>query len=234
MEERLQKLLSRSGAASRRKAEELILAGRVRVNGNTAHLGDSADAAEDVIELDGKCLRFSQPHLVLMLNKPRGYVTTLSDEKGRRTVAELVQDCGARVYPIGRLDLNSEGLLLMTNDGALANRLMHPRAGFTKTYLVWVTGYRDGVDAALREPIEIDGRATAPAQVRLVRRQEDRALLEFVICEGRNRQIRRLCERAEVRVTRLLRVAEGSLKLGQLAPGTWRKLTDEELESLIK
>ena len=122
----------------------------------------------------------------------------------------------------------------MTNDGTLANRLMHPRAGFTKTYLVWVTGYRDGVDAALREPIEIDGRATAPAQVRLVRRQEDRALLEFVICEGRNRQIRRLCERAEVRVTRLLRVAEGSLKLGQLAPGTWRKLTDEELESLTK
>ena len=108
MEERLQKLLSRSGAASRRKAEELILAGRVRVNGNTAHLGDSADAAEDVIELDGKRLRFSQPRLVLMLNKPRGYVTTLSDEKGRKTVAELVQDCGARVYPIGRLDLNSE------------------------------------------------------------------------------------------------------------------------------
>lgn len=234
MEERLQKLLSRSGAASRRKAEELILAGRVRVNGNTAHLGDSADAAEDVIELDGKRLRFSQPRLVLMLNKPRGYVTTLSDEKGRKTVAELVQDCGARVYPIGRLDLNSEGLLLMTNDGALANRLMHPRAGFAKTYLVWVTGYRDGVDAALREPIEIDGRATAPAQVRLVRRQGDRALLEFVICEGRNRQIRRLCGRAEVRVTRLLRVAEGSLKLGQLAPGAWRKLTDEELESLIK
>ena len=228
MEERLQKLLSRSGAASRRKAEELILGGRVRVNGNTAHLGDSADAAEDVIELDGKRLRFSQPRLVLMLNKPRGYVTTLSDEKGRRTVAELVQDCGARVYP------NSEGLLLMTYDGALANRLMHPRAGLTKTYLVWVTGYRDGVDAALREPIEIDGRATAPAQVRLVRRQEDRALLEFVICEGRNRQIRRLCERAEVRVARLLRVAEGSLKLGQLAPGAWRKLTDEELESLTK
>ena len=234
MEERLQKLLSRSGAASRRKAEELILAGRVRVNGNTAHLGDSADAHEDVIELDGKRLRFSQPRLVLILNKPRGYVTTLSDEKGRKTVAELVQDCGARVYPVGRLDLNSEGLLLMTNDGALANRLMHPRAGCTKTYLVWAAGYRDSAEASLREPVEIDGRATAPARVRLVRRQEDRALLEFVISEGRNRQIRRLCERAELRVTRLLRVAEGSLKLGQLAPGAWRALTEDEIESLTK
>ena len=234
MEERLQKLLSRCGAASRRKAEELILAGRVRVNGNTAHLGDSADAAEDVIELDGKRLRFSQPRMVLMLNKPRGYVTTLSDEKGRKTVAELVQDCGARVYPVGRLDLNSEGLLLMTNDGALANRLMHPRAEMEKTYLVWVTNYRDGCEDSLRQPIEIDGRATAPARVRIVRRQDDHALLEFVLSEGRNRQIRRLCERAEVRVTRLLRTAEGGLKLGSLAPGTWRALTDDEIENLTK
>ena len=234
MEERLQKLLSRCGAASRRKAEELILAGRVRVNGNTAHLGDSADAAEDVIELDGKRLRFSQPRMVLMLNKPRGYVTTLSDEKGRKTVAELVQDCGARVYPVGRLDLNSEGLLLMTNDGALANRLMHPRAEMEKTYLVWVTNFRDGCEDSLRQPIEIDGRATVPARVRIVRRQDDHALLEFVLSVGRNRQIRRLCERAEVRVTRLLRTAEGGLKLGTLAPGTWRALTDDEIENLTK
>ena len=133
MEERLQKLLSRCGAASRRKAEELILAGRVRVNGNTAHLGDSADASEDVIELDGKRLRFSQPRLVLMLNKPRGYVTTLSDEKGRKTVAELVQDCGARVYPVGRRDLNSEGLLLMTLEVRKSNapaRALYERFGF--------------------------------------------------------------------------------------------------------
>ena len=234
MEERLQKLLSRCGAASRRKAEELILAGRVRVNGNTAHLGDSADAAEDVIELDGKRLRFSQPRFVLMLNKPRGYVTTLSDEKGRRTVAELVQDCGARVYPVGRLDLNSEGLLLMTNDGALANRLMHPRAGMEKTYLVWVTNFRDGCEDSLRQPIEIDGRATAPARVRIVWRQDDHALLEFVLSEGRNRQIRRLCERAEVRVTRLLRTAEGGLKLDKLATGMWRALTEDEIENLTK
>ena len=141
MEERLQKLLSAAGAASRRGAGELIRAGRVRVNGNTAHLGDSADPAEDVIEVDGRVIGRAPQKRVLMLNKPRGFVTTLSDEQGRRTVAELVADCGARVYPVGRLDLSSEGLLLLTNDGALANALMHPRGEIAKTYVVWVTGF---------------------------------------------------------------------------------------------
>ena len=233
MEERLQKILSRHGVASRRKAEELIAARRVRVNGNTAQLGDTADEQTDVIEVDGVRLKRAAPeHLYMMLNKPRGYVTTLSDEKGRRTVADLVADLPERVYPVGRLDLNSEGLLLLTNDGELANRLMHPKQEIEKVYLLWVSHYAPGAELSLAEPLEIDGRKTSPARVELLRQEGATALLRVTIHEGRNRQIRRLAERAGLTVTRLKRIAEGPLLLGDLTPGQYRPLTDEELEML--
>ena len=232
MEERLQKILSRYGVASRRKAEELISERRVRVNGNTASLGDTAVDGEDVIEVDGVRLKKEGQKRYLMLNKPRGYVTTLSDEKGRKNVSELVQDCGVRVYPVGRLDLYSEGLLLMTNDGEFANRIMHPQKEIEKKYLVWVSGYREGCEETLRQPIEIDGRMTQPAKLRLLSRKDETALFEFVIHEGRNRQLRRLCEAAGLRVTRLRRIAEGPLTLGELPTGAWRPLNGQELEEL--
>ena len=232
MEQRLQKILSNYGVASRRKAEQMILDRRVRVNGNTASLGDVADDEEDVIEVDGVRLKRQPARIVLMLNKPRGYVCTLSDEKGRRNVAELVSGCGARVYPVGRLDLNSEGLLLLTNDGELANRLTHPKKEVDKVYLVWLSHYIPGCEDSIASPIEIDGRPTNPAKVEKLRQEGETALLRITIHEGRNRQIRRLCERANVTVTRLRRVAEGSLQLGDLKPGQWRVLTEEEIAGL--
>lgn len=239
MEERLQKILSRCGVASRRKAEELISARRVRVNGNTAQLGDTADERTDVIEVDGVRLRRAQEYLYLLLNKPRGYVTTLSDEKGRKTVADLLTGLPARVYPVGRLDLNSEGLLLLTNDGELANRLMRPAHQVDKVYLLWVSRYTPGAERTLSEPICIDGRNTAPAKVELLRADPQpsgagtgTALLRITIHEGRNRQIRRLAERGGLTVTRLKRIAEGPLTLGELPPGAYRPLTAEELSLL--
>lgn len=232
MEERLQKILSRYGVASRRKAETLIAERRVRVNGNTAVLGDTAVDGEDIIEVDGVRLKKEPERLYLMLNKPRGFVTTLSDEKGRKNVSELVTDCGGRVYPVGRLDLNSEGLLILTNDGEFANRLMHPSHEIEKTYLVWVCGWQPERLAALTQPIEIEGRMTEPAKVRIVHEQGEKALLEFVIHEGRNRQLRRLCEAAELRVTRLRRIREGALALGELPTGKWRALTAAELAAI--
>ena len=232
MEQRLQKILSNYGVASRRKAEQMILDRRVRVNGNTASLGDVADDEEDVIEVDGVRLKRQPARIVLMLNKPRGYVCTLSDEKGRRNVAELVSGCGARVYPVGRLDLNSEGLLLLTNDGELANRLTHPKKEVDKVYLVWLSRYIPGCEDSIASPIEIDGRETSPAKVETIKRDGETALLRITIHEGRNRQIRRLCERANVTVTRLRRVAEGPLQLGDLKPGQWRVLTQEEIAGL--
>ena len=232
MEQRLQKILSNYGVASRRKAEQMIIDRRVCVNGNTASLGDVADDEEDVIEVDGVRLKRQPARVVLMLNKPRGYVCTLSDEKGRKNVAELVSGCGARVYPVGRLDLNSEGLLLLTNDGELANRLTHPKKEVDKVYLVWLSQYIPGCEDSIASPIEIDGRPTSPAKVEKLRQEGETALLRITIHEGRNRQIRRLCERANVTVTRLRRVAEGSLQLGDLKPGQWRVLTEEEIAGL--
>ncbi len=212
----------------------MIEAGRVRVNGNTARLGEQADAEEDVIELDGARLKTRQePELVYrMLCKPRGFVTTMHDEKGRRSVAELVRDLPVRVYPVGRLDCNSEGLLLLTNDGELANALMHPKKQVDKVYLVWVSGYIEGKEKSLCEPIEIDGRMTTPAQVSRLHADGGAALFRITIHEGRNRQIRRLCERAGLTVTRLRRIAEGPLQLGDLKPGQSRSLTEQELAAL--
>ncbi len=232
MEERLQKILARYGVASRRAAEQMIVDRRVRVNGNTAQLGDTAVDGEDIIEVDGVRLKKEPERVVIMLNKPRGYVTTLSDEKGRKTVAELVQDVGVRVYPVGRLDLNSEGLLILTNDGALANRLMHPRGEVNKTYLVWVSHYIAGAEAAMRDSVEIEGRMTTPAEVQTVKVTGQTALFRVTIHEGRNRQVRRLCEHAGLTVTRLCRIAEGGLEMKDLKVGFWRPLTEEEIEKL--
>lgn len=233
MEERLQKLLSMAGAASRRKGEEYIRAGRVTVNGKPAKLGDKADLSRDRVELDGKPLKAREEHTYLMLHKPRGYVSTLSDERGRRTVAELVAGCGARVWPVGRLDLDSEGLLLMTDDGGLTHALLHPRGEVEKEYLVWVTGELDAALPILRGRLSLDGVALAPAKVELLRREgEAQGLLSVTIHEGKNRQVRRMCALAGLEVTRLKRVREGALRLGELPKGKWRPLTREELRDL--
>ncbi len=227
MEERLQKRLSACGVASRRQAEALIAQGRVLVNGRPAALGDRV-GPEDVVLVDGVPLPPPAAPVYIMLYKPRGYVTTLRDEQGRRDVTQLLTGCPVRVYPVGRLDLNSEGLLLLTNDGAAANRLMHPSGRVEKVYLAWVTGYRPDAEAALRRPMELDGVRLQPARVVLRRAEGQQALLEIGICEGRNRQVRRMCEAAGLHVTRLKRIAEGALRLGALKPGQWRYLSGEE------
>lgn len=233
MEERLQKIIAASGLMSRRAAEEMILAGKVRVNGTVAALGDKADALHDRITVDGKGLAPPEEKVYIMLNKPRGYVTTLSDEKGRRAVSELVSELGVRLYPVGRLDMNSEGLLIMTNDGELANRLMHPRGGAQKSYRTTVTG--ENIPAAadkLRQPMLIDGYRTRGALVEIERVTDTGGALLITIGEGRNRQVRKMCEQAGLRVTRLVRVAEGGLKLGELKTGRWRELTRAEVARL--
>ncbi len=234
MTERLQKILASRGVASRRKAEELITQGRVTCNGQLSRLGDSADPETDVILLDGKPLPSRKDYVYIMLNKPRGFVTTLSDEKGRRNVAELVTDCAVRVYPIGRLDMDSEGLLLLTNDGDFANYLMHPKHEIEKVYEVWVTGFQTGGEVLLRRPITLDGYTIRPPKVTLLSRDQDKAVLSVTIHEGRNRQIRRMCQAAGMTVTRLRRVAEDSLELGKLPLGKWRHLTEEEVAALRK
>ena len=232
--ERLQKIIAARGLCSRRQAEKWIEEGRVRVNGNTAHLGDTADVTEDVIEVDGKRLPKAGKKLYLMLNKPRGYVTTLSDEKGRKNAAELVAGCGARVYPVGRLDMDSEGLLLFTNDGEFANLMMHPRHEVDKVYRVWVTNFDPEKLEALKMPIELDGYTIKKPRVRPVRMEPTRAILDVTIHEGRNRQVRRMCQAAGLEVARLKRIAEGALKLGELKPGQWRELEPKEIELLLK
>ena len=233
MTERLQKILAARGVCSRRKAEELITAGRVSVNGNVATLGQSADPDTDEITLDGKPIPTGGEYVYIMLHKPRGFVTTLSDELGRRNVTELV-DCGQRVYPIGRLDMDSEGLLLLTNDGEFANHLMHPKAEVDKTYEVWVTDFAPGAEKRLEKPITIDGYTIRPPKVRLLNAEGKLGHLHITIHEGRNRQIRRMCQAAGLRVTRLRRIAEGSVCLGDLKKGSWRYLTAEEIDHLKK
>lgn len=227
MEERLQKLLSSAGVCSRRRAEEYITAGRVAVNGVPASLGDRADPQRDTVTLDGVPVRPRAEHTYLMLNKPRGYVTTLSDEKGRRTAAELVAGCGSRVWPVGRLDLDSEGLLLFTDDGALTNRLLHPTREVEKEYLVWVQGDVEAALPKLRHPMRLDGE-----ELRADRVDRRGEALRFVLHQGKNRQLRRMCAAAGLTVTRLKRVREGPLRLGELPVGQWRYLTEEEQEAL--
>ena len=235
MEERLQKLISASGLTSRRGAEDWITAGRVTVNGQVAALGDKADLAHDQVLVDGRPLPRKQAdrRTYLMLNKPRGYVSTLSDEKGRRTVAQLVSGCGCRVWPVGRLDMDSEGLLLLTDDGELTHRLIHPSHQVEKEYLVWVTGDVDRALPILSGPMELDGEPLAPAQVLRGRTGGGVSQLSIVIHQGKNRQVRRMCAQAGLTVKRLKRVREGRVTLDRtLAPGAWRRLTEEELALL--
>lgn len=232
MEERLQKLLSAAGICSRRTAENYIIAGRVTVNGLPAVLGQRADADRDEILVDGEPLAAEGEQVYLLLNKPRGYVTTLSDEQGRSTAAELVADCGARVYPVGRLDMDSEGLLLMTNDGALAQRLTHPSHGVSKTYHVWVYGPVAGAAERLSSITDLGGEMIRPAQVEILRRSNRTAVLSVTIHEGKNRQIRRMCAACGLTVRRLRRVREHTLELGNLPVGTWRHLSAGEVQDL--
>lgn len=235
MSERIQKIIAARGVTSRRKAEELILAGRVTCNGKVCVLGDVADPATDKIMLDGKLLPSRQPNTYIMLNKPRGYVTTLSDEKGRKNAAQLVEACGVRVYPVGRLDMDSEGLLLFTNDGDLAQKMMHPSHEVKKTYVAKVTGFtKDGL-RRLAEPMHLDGYRLRVPQVEFLGKEPGNSgltCLQITIHEGRNRQVRRMCAIAGMQVKRLTRVAEGSLTLSELAPGQWRYLTDEEVRAI--
>lgn len=232
MKERLQKILSARGVASRRAAEGLIEQGRVRVNGVVAAIGDSADAELDEICVDGVPIPTQSEYVYIMLNKPRGFVTTLHDEKGRRNVSQLVADCNVRVYPVGRLDMDSEGLLLFTNDGEFANRLMHPKHEVGKIYDTYVTGYTPEGLERLKKPVELDGYRIRAPKVALLKADADVAQLRITIHEGRNRQVRRMCEAAGMHVTRLRRIAEGSLKLGTLPCGKWRYLTAQEVQTL--
>ena len=229
MTERVQKLIAAGGACSRRTAEEWIRAGRVTVNGHRVSLGDRADPDTDVIAVDGRAVGAHARKVYLMLHKPRGFVTTLSDERGRRTAAELVRGCGARVFPVGRLDRDSEGLLLFTNDGQLTHALLHPSHQVDKTYIVSVTGAEDGSAARLAAVDKLDGESIVPAQVEELHRSGTAAEYRVVIHQGKKRQIRRMCAAAGLEVTRLCRVAEGGLRLGGLPPGKWRYLTEEEL-----
>ena len=232
MKERLQKIIAAAGICSRRAAEELLRHGRVRVNGQPAALGDQADPESDTVTVDGQPLRRDTRRVYLMLNKPRGYVTTLSDERGRRTAAELVSGCGARVYPVGRLDMDSEGLLLMTNDGAWMQRLLHPSHQIGKEYRVTVTGPVEGAAQPLAAIRDLEGERIRPARVRELWRDGSKAVLSVTIHEGKNRQIRRMCRQAGLAVRRLQRVREHTLTLGDLPVGQWRYLTQQELRDL--
>ncbi len=232
MEERLQKLLSAAGVCSRRAAETYLTAGRVTVNGEPARLGQKADPDRDEILVDGRPLAPRAKPVYILLNKPRGYVTTLSDEQGRKTVAELVADCGARVYPVGRLDLDSEGLLLLTNDGDWAQHLLHPSHEVEKTYHVSVFGPVAGAAARLAAMTDLEGEPIRPARVEVLRQTARTAVLAVTIHEGKNRQIRRMCARCGLTVKRLRRVQEVPLKIGYLPSGKWRDLSENEVEAL--
>ena len=203
--------------------------GRVRVNGEAAFIGQRADGARDEITVDGRPIARVEQKRYLMLNKPRGYVCTLSDEKGRPTVAELVKDCGARVYPVGRLDLDSEGLLLLTNDGEWMQHLLHPRYEVNKTYRVTVAGEVGGCEKRLAAMTELDGEPIRRAQVRALSKGKDTAVRSITIHEGKNRQIRRMCASCGLFVKRLQRVREHTLALGDLPSGKWRDLTEQEV-----
>ena len=228
MTEKLQKIIAARGLASRRRAEEMIAAGLVTVNGKAASLGDRADPETDRILVEGKPLPPLREYVYIMLNKPRGYVTTLSDEKGRPNAAQLVADCGCRVYPVGRLDMDSEGLLLFTNDGDFANRVMHPSHEIEKTYEVKVTGFSESGFERLAQPMELDGYRIRPPKLKLQSVSGAIGRFQITIHEGRNRQIRRMCDAAGMKVLRLKRIQEGALELGTLPSGKWRYLTPEE------
>ena len=231
---RIQKIIADSGYCSRRKAEALISAGRVKVNGRPIKLGDKA-GGRDIISVDGERIYIPKKKkmIYIMLNKPRGYVTTMSDEMGRKCVTELIDDIEERVYPVGRLDRNSEGLLFFTNDGNFANSIMHPAKQISKTYRVTVRpDISDEQLVTLSDGVVIDGRKTLPANVVVKDKQPGRVVLLITIKEGRNRQIRKMCEAVGLEVARLRRISIGPIKLGMLKPGTYRELTAEELRAI--
>lgn len=233
---RIHKALSDNGIASRRKAEQMIKDGRITVNGHKAVLGQDVDVLKDVIHIDSERVYFEKRRkkLYIMLNKPRGYVTTLSDELGRRCITELASDIPERVYPVGRLDKDSEGVLLLTNDGEFANFIMHPSHHVSKTYRVTVRP-----DVTEEQLITLstgvildDGSKTLPAQVQVESKETGRVVLRITIFEGKNRQIRRMCEALGLEVARLRRVSIGPVRLGMLQPGKWRELTPSEVGAL--
>lgn len=232
MTERLQKLMAQAGLCSRRAAEDWLRAGRVCVNGTVASLGDKADPDCDCIEVDGRVLELNKEYVYLMLHKPRGYVTTLSDEFGRKTAADLVADCGKRVFPVGRLDMDSEGLLLFTNDGAWMQSLLHPKNEINKVYLVTVSGALENAAEKLMAIRDLDGERIRPAQVGEISRGRGKMCLQITIHEGKNRQIRRMCAQIGLHVERLIRVKEHTLTLDSLPCGKWRYLTQDELQSI--
>lgn len=231
---RIQKIIADAGYCSRRKAEELITQGRVKINGHPVKLGDKA-GFKDLITVDGEKLFVPKKKnfIYIMLNKPRGYVTTMSDELDRKCVTDLLEDVEERVYPVGRLDRNSEGLLLFTNDGEFANSIMHPSRHVSKTYRVTVRpDINDEQLVQLSEGVVIDGKKTLPANVVVKTKEPGRVVMLITIKEGRNRQIRKMCEAVGLEVARLRRISIGPLKLGMLKPGAWRELTAEELRAI--
>ncbi len=218
---------------SRRAAEEEIKKGNITINGVRANLGDKVDDERDVVEYRGKVVAEAERKVYIMLNKPAGFVTTMSDEKDRRCVAELVEDAPVRVYPVGRLDRESEGLLLFTNDGEFSNRLMHPRYHKPKIYHVKIRGKVEPEKVkALSRPMKIDDYTTKPANVTVVTLKDDFTVLAIELFEGRNRQIRKMCESLELSIITLRRISQGGVKLGDLRPGKWRHLTKTEVEML--
>ena len=231
---RLQKFISQCGIASRRKAEELILQGSVKINGKTAVLGDKVNPSDKVFVKGKRIVMPKAKYRYIMLNKPRGFITTMNDERGRKCVAELVQDVGERVYPIGRLDKDSEGMLVFTNDGEFANKVMHPKNSVYKIYRVTV---RPSIDEEqiikLETGIMLDGKKTAPAIVHVIHKEQGRVVLEMILHEGKNREIRRMCEAVGLQVARLKRTQIGCVKMGMLKQGDWRDLTEQEVKKLL-
>ncbi|MFR1509858.1 MAG: pseudouridine synthase [Acutalibacteraceae bacterium] len=232
---RIQKALSECGITSRRKAEELIKQNLVSVNGKTAKIGDKVDLSRDKISVDGKLVACEVKKYYIMLHKPRGFVSTMSDELSRKCVADLVRDVPAKIYPVGRLDKDSEGLLLMTNDGDFSNAILHPSRHVEKKYRVTVKPKANEKQLVkLSSGMEIDGYKTEPARITVLKDVEDRTVLEVIIKEGRNRQIRKMCEQVGLNVARLKRISIGQLKLGMLQPRQWRDLSIQEVKMFIK
>ena len=231
---RLQKFLAQCGVASRRKAEELIVQGKVKINGKTAVLGDKVNANDKVYVSGKRVILPKTKFRYIMLNKPRGFITTMHDERGRRCVAELVQNVGERVYPIGRLDKDSEGMLVFTNDGAFANKVMHPRNSIYKFYRVTVRpDITEEQLVKLETGVELDGEKTAPAIVHVLHKEQGRVVMEMILHEGKNREIRRMCEALGLEVARLRRTQIGGVKMGMLKQGDWRDLTEKEVKNLL-
>lgn len=236
-EVRLQKFMAEQGVASRRKSEDLIRAGKVKVNGHVAEIGMKINPRKDLVTVGKQKLTNvkNRKMVYIMLNKPRGYVTTVSDELGRKTVMDLLPDFGCRIYPVGRLDKDSEGLLLLTNDGAFTNCMTHPSHEYAKVYRVTVRpSVNDEILFNLRNGIEIDGRKTAPCEVTVLTEEENRVVLEFILHEGRNRQIRKMCESQGLEVARLKRISIGPIKLGMLKQGDYRELSEQDVKKLLR